>query len=119
VVAGDNLYTTMIQSLLLLADCQNDVSDRIEVTSDQEVDLWTSCWMKNRAPHSPKNVEDKCLLSLMAYVMNFENHSSIVWIQAELEGHGFCCFAYDTRVVWYIGLFQCGVLTSRELGDCH
>eukprot|EP00978_Attheya_sp_CCMP212_P042891 scaffold269953_cov66-Attheya_sp.AAC.1 len=60
VVEGNESYTAMIQSLLFLADCRNNVGDRVSPPSFDVIHQGMANWMENKA-HTPKFVEDEML----------------------------------------------------------
>jgi hypothetical protein len=93
VVAGDDSYTAMIQSLLFQAVCRNsnERDRRVSLPSFDVIHQQMENWMENKA-HTPKFVEDETIESLLVIVMRFENPRSMAQIRAEIEGHGFLLF---------------------------
>jgi hypothetical protein len=92
VVEGKDSYTTMIRSLLFLADSWDDLGEVVTLPSDELIDFRTRRWMDDNKALSLKNIEDACLSSLFAYVMRFENPLSMVHIQLDMEEYGFLLF---------------------------
>jgi hypothetical protein len=90
-VEGEDSYTAMIRGLLFLADSWNDLGEVVTPPSDEQIDFRTRRWIYNKAL-SPKNIEDACLLSLFAYLMQFENPLSMDHIRSEMEEYGFLLF---------------------------